>query len=57
MAGCGHLVEKVISRRLKEGKLEYRVKWAGRPSSANAWVTEEQLIGKDELIRLRIRVS
>lgn len=30
-------VEKIVGRRKRKGKFEYRVKWKGYPSSSNTW--------------------
>lgn len=36
-------VEKIINRRIKDGIVEYRIKWLGYDSSENTWEPEENL--------------
>ena len=32
-----YLVEKILNRRKKNGKLEYKIKWEGYPMSESTW--------------------
>ena len=32
-----YLVEKILNRRIKNGKLEYKIKWIGYPMSESTW--------------------
>ncbi|XP_031634311.1 uncharacterized protein LOC116347737 [Contarinia nasturtii] len=36
-------VEKILKKRMKNGKIEYRLKWANFPSSENKWIPLEQM--------------
>lgn len=38
-------IEKIIEKRMFEGKVQYRVKWKDYPPSANTWEPVTNLIG------------
>lgn len=43
-------VEKIISKRLKNGKIQFRLKWVGFSSKFNSWVNLDN-INCPDLIR------
>jgi len=36
-----YVVEKIVAKRLRRGKVEYQLKWEGYPDSENTWEKEE----------------
>ena len=35
-----YLVEKILRKRKRNGRIEYLVKWLGYPAKFNSWVTD-----------------
>ncbi|XP_013779659.1 chromobox protein homolog 1-like [Limulus polyphemus] len=38
-----YIVEKVVDKRVKQGQVEYYLKWKGYPDSENTWEPQEHL--------------
>lgn len=38
-----YAVEKIIAKRIHNGKVQYYLKWQGYPDTDNSWVNEEDL--------------
>lgn len=51
-----YAVEKVKGRRVKNGVVQYRVKWLGYPSSQNTWEPREHFnqAGHHEIVRFNM---
>ena len=44
-----YTVEKILSKRIKNGRIEYLLKWNGFPDSDNTWEPRENLICQELL--------
>ena len=44
-------VEKIVAKRIRQGKIEFLIKWRGYRSDENSWEPKENLIGCANAIR------
>ncbi|CDW55492.1 Heterochromatin protein 1 [Trichuris trichiura] len=44
---CEYVVERIVDKRLVDGKTQYLLKWQGYPDDENSWEPEENLDCKD----------
>ena len=41
--GGNHLGVELLNKRIRQGRVEYFVRWKGRPSSENSWERESNI--------------